>query len=485
MVEAVGATSAPDSVTAVTEYSYENGKVKTVTNALNVVTSYTYNSDGLLEEEVNGREQKRNYKYDALGRVIEIKDEAGTISYTYDANGNVLTVKDKQGTIKRTYDALNRVKTYTDYNGNTITYGYDEMGNRISLTYPGGEIVRYTYDKCGNLKTVTDAKGRVTKYTYTKNGKVKSITRPDGSCESYEYDNAGRVVEATDKKGEQLIHHYQYTYDLQGNITNIEKHGTEEGKSDLSAVTNTTMTYTADNRLDTFNGQKVTYDADGNMTYGPLNGVMTEFTYDCRNRLIKAGDTTYEYDAENTRIAIQTKEKREEYVVDKNTTYSQVLSITTYEKNLFGQFTKEKDSTIYTYGIGLISQERTQKGEDNEETTGSGEYYLYHYNQIGSTTQITNLEGKVIYTYTYSAYGERTGTYDADGNIIDDNSTKVRFLYNGQAGVETDENGLYYMRARYYNTDIKRFINRDIIDGNIQKLVKKAIRKLSVYLLRM
>ena len=141
------------------------------------------------------------------------------------------------------------------------------------------------------------------------------------------------MVEATDTKGEQLIHHYQYTYDLQSNITNIEKHGTEEGKGDLSAVTNTAMTYTADNRLETFNGQKV--------------------------------------------------------------------------------------------------------------------------------------------------------TYDADGNIIDDNSTKVRFLYNGQAGVETDENGLYYMRARYYNTVIKRFINRDIIDGNIQKLVKKAIRKLSVYLLRM
>ena len=34
--------------------------------------------------------------------------------------------------------------------------------------------------------------------------------------------------------------------------------------------------------------------------------------------------------------------------------------------------------------------------------------------------------------------------------------------------METDENGLYYMRARYYNTDIKRFINRDIIDGTIQ-----------------
>ena len=44
---------------------------------------------------------------------------------------------------------------------------------------------------------------------------------------------------------------------------------------------------------------------------------------------------------------------------------------------------------------------------------------------------------------------------------------KLRFLYNGRYGVETGANGLYYMRARYYNPQIKRFINRDIIDGSI------------------
>ena len=44
---------------------------------------------------------------------------------------------------------------------------------------------------------------------------------------------------------------------------------------------------------------------------------------------------------------------------------------------------------------------------------------------------------------------------------------KVSFLYNGQLGVITDDNGLYYMRARYYNPDIKRFINQDILTGNI------------------
>ena len=43
----------------------------------------------------------------------------------------------------------------------------------------------------------------------------------------------------------------------------------------------------------------------------------------------------------------------------------------------------------------------------------------------------------------------------------------LRFLYNGRYGVETGANGLYYMRARYYNPQIKRFINRDIIDGSI------------------
>lgn len=34
-------------------------------------------------------------------------------------------------------------------------------------------------------------------------------------------------------------------------------------------------------------------------------------------------------------------------------------------------------------------------------------------------------------------------------------------------GVATDVNGLYYMRARYYNVAIKRFINQDVVDGSI------------------
>ena len=43
----------------------------------------------------------------------------------------------------------------------------------------------------------------------------------------------------------------------------------------------------------------------------------------------------------------------------------------------------------------------------------------------------------------------------------------ICFLYNDRYSVIMDENGLYYMRARYYNVDIKRFINQDVLEGSI------------------
>ena len=46
-------------------------------------------------------------------------------------------------------------------------------------------------------------------------------------------------------------------------------------------------------------------------------------------------------------------------------------------------------------------------------------------------------------------------------------TTSTPFLYNGRDGVMTDANGFYYMRARYYNPDILRFINRDVLLGSV------------------
>ena len=199
-----------------------------------------------------------------------------------------------------------------------------------------------------------------------------------------------------------------------------------------------TMTYNDANRLVTYNGQKVKYDEKGNMTYGPVDGVMQELTYDCRNRLVEAGGVSYTYDAENTRIATTEDGLTTEYVTDAGGSLSKLL--VAYEA--------DNTETTYYYGAeGLAAQ----------YNSGTGKYYAYHYDNIGSTTLITAKDGHAVERFSYGTYGE----------LLKEPITKIRFLYNGSYGVTTDSNGLYYMRARYYNPDIKRFINQDIKVGDI------------------
>ena len=209
-----------------------------------------------------------------------------------------------------------------------------------------------------------------------------------------------------------------------------------------TVTTSLEMEYDSANRLISYNNKKIKYDKDGNMLYGPVNGEMCNFTYDSRNRLISAGNVTYDYDAENTRISVTTTDKKITYVTDVAGEMSQVLE--SYEKTNDGK----KIHTVYVYGNGLI-----YSYNDNEADSTT----YYHYNNIGSTTKLTDNNGNVIQSYEYGAYGE----------VLSGDTKITPFLYNGQLGVMTDDNGLYYMRARYYNVNIKRFINQDVVHGSI------------------
>jgi len=40
-------------------------------------------------------------------------------------------------------------------------------------------------------------------------------------------------------------------------------------------------------------------------------------------------------------------------------------------------------------------------------------------------------------------------------------------LFNGMFGVMSEGNGLYFMRARFYSAQVKRFVNRDVLVGNV------------------
>ncbi len=110
----------------------------------------------------------------------------------------------------------------------------------------------------------------------------------------------------------------------------------------------------------------------------------------------------------------------------------------------------EADGTTTSYAYGA-------EGLTAQYNSGTEQNLLYHYDNIGSTTLLTNLTGTIIERFAYGTYGE----------LLQKAKNAVRFLYNGSYGVVTDENGLYYMRARYYNPDIKRFLNQDIKVGDI------------------
>ena len=111
-------------------------------------------------------------------------------------------------------------------------------------------------------------------------------------------------------------------------------------------------------------------------------------------------------------------------------------------------------------------QENIQKPASDEITEKiTTSYQLYHHNHIGNTMYLTDITGKKTSEYTYGPYGELTGAKDLKNDRTE--NIQERFLFQGKYGVETEANGLYYMRTRYYNTDIKRFISRDIVAGSI------------------
>ena len=78
----------------------------------------------------------------------------GTIasaSYTLDNVGNRLTMVDPDGTTTYTYDNLYRLTKVTYPNGEQVTYAYDPMGNRTSMTSSLHGTTSYTYDAADRL----------------------------------------------------------------------------------------------------------------------------------------------------------------------------------------------------------------------------------------------------------------------------------------------------------------------------------------------
>ena len=88
----------------------------------------------------------------------------------------------------------------------------------------------------------------------------------------------------------------------------------------------------------------------------------------------------------------------------------------------------------------------------NREKSG---YHYYHLDEQNSTAYITGGGGEVENRYEYDAFGAIQNSREELPN---------RILYTGQQYDQTS--GQYYLRARFYNPVIGRFVQEDVYRGD-------------------
>jgi RHS repeat-associated protein len=398
--------------------------------------SYTYDNIGRVESHTDPKGNTIHYSYDNLNRSTNITYPDGFIKrYTYDCCG-LGSVSDRNGTVTFSHDVLNRLSDVTDVYGNLISYGYDKNGNLATLTYPDSKQVVYAYDDADRLTTVTDWLSNVTSYVYDSTGALVSTILPDNSITMYEYDKARRLTSLLDFTSDASVNAvFKYTLDKLDNRTAVNFY---QPLNMVSPLQDSTYSYNSDNRLLTAGSTVFNYDNNGNLITKTLGSNVTNYSWDFNNMLTQVtvgGDTYgYKYDGLGNRIAKIVNGAETKYVVDPKGRLSRVLA----EATSTGSVT-----AYYVYGRGLISK-----------ITHTNQAYHYHYDGIGSTIAITDSLGTVVNKYAYDAFGKVISQTETIPNP---------FKYVGRYGVMDDGNGLLYMRARYYDAEIGRFINKDPI----------------------
>jgi YD repeat-containing protein len=177
---------------AYTTYTYNaDDSIATVTDARGAVTTYAYNSRGLLEE-VDFEPPATQPTYTTIADVPKVE-------FLYDNVGNRTQMIDGAGTQTYTYDELSRMtsetRTISGVTGSfTISYGYQLSGKLKSVTDPFGAVVNYNDDKTARTTSITGSNfAGVSTYAsdieYRAFGAVKELTygSADSSVLSYEF----------------------------------------------------------------------------------------------------------------------------------------------------------------------------------------------------------------------------------------------------------------------------------------------------------
>ena len=479
-------------------YDCNSNLTKTVDKNGNTLKNTYDNQNRLTErtakEKKTGKETVHTYRYNAYGDVA-VQDDTqfvyGDVSgqvtkettkltknkdvvknYTYDSNGNKSTFSVKAGedtklSLSYEYDGSSRLISVKDSEGNrAVSYAYDTEGSLSERQAANGLKTTYGYDYQNRLTSMTNetGKGVVSKYssTYLKNGQkaeeVSTVMDKNGKSTkktaAYTYDMLGRITRET-KTGREDI---SYTYDANNNRKQMtignKTTAYQYNKNDELLRTDTLHTDTEKNdvviykndkngnQLATVNRSEIPTEAkdtsyiDVDVTLGDnqLNDNVVNH-YNALNQLTETLTKNYKvsftYDAEGLRTGKTVNGEKTVYVWDGDQVVMELSKGGAVQKR-------------YIRGNDLVYAD---KGENTEKT-----YYVTDMH--GNVVQLLDESGNVTKTYEYDSFGNEVKPEKKDENP---------YRYCGEYyDKETEE---VYLRARYYEPGVGRFITRDTYTG--------------------
>lgn len=488
----------PEGRTETYTYDCNSNLTKTVDKNGNTLKNTYDNKNRLTErtakEKKTGKETVHTYRYNAYGDVA-VQDDTqfvyGDVSgqvtkettkltknkdvvknYTYDSNGNKSTFSVKAGedtklSLSYEYDGSSRLISVKDSEGNqAVSYAYDTEGSLSERQAANGLKTTYGYDYQNRLTSMTNetGKGVVSKYssTYLKNGQkaeeVSTVMDKNGKSTkktaAYTYDMLGRITRET-KTGREDI---SYTYDANNNRKQMtignKTTAYQYNKNDELLRTDTLHTDTEKNdvviykndkngnQLATVNRSEIPAEAkdtsyiDVDVTLGDnqLNDNVVNH-HNALNQLTETLTKNYKvsftYDAEGLRTGKTVNGEKTVYVWDGDQVVMELSKGGAVQKR-------------YIRGNDLVYAD---KGENTEKT-----YYVTDMH--GNVVQLLDESGNVTKTYEYDSFGNEVKPEKKDENP---------YRYCGEYyDKETEE---VYLRARYYQPSVGRFITRDTYTG--------------------
>ena len=447
----------------------QKGRVTTETFEDNETVQYVYDNDGSLAATIDsesGTTTTQGYDYigrlntfektnDDIGmsltyeyegntsRLTKVRDvyngHARGITYTYDSEKRLTAFSHARGFRYYTYDDFERLSSYeTKFKRASDGQWFTALTTTLNYLSPSSGT---TTNQVASIRQQGSSFDDTFTYTYDGNGNVLSVS--DGTyTTTYVYDSANELIRENNQ-GKNYTH--TWTYDNAGNILTRKEYAYNTG--DLANVTPTdTVNYVYGDSdwgdlLTSYDGNTIIYDAIGN----PLSDGTWTYTWQHGRELKSMTDGTTTWDFTYDESGYRTKRTNGSKTYD----YAYADGLLRY---------MEIDGTPYyiTY-----APDGTPMGIVEDDLP----YYFE-----------TNLQGDVIGIVTYGGYRVVQYSYDAWGNLLSCTGARANTIgkanpirYRGY--VYDEETGFYYLGSRYYNPEMGRFINADVIVGQSGSMV--------------